>query len=83
MIAYVNADFVHHGNGQGMDVPGGVGPGAVNLQQIARPAAKDSLGKMTAAGVPCAEDENGRFLHGHLAENRKSDWPQKGAKSAK
>ena len=54
----IDADFLHHFDRLRMDITGGVRSCAVDFQEIAGRRAKDSFGKMAAARVSSAEDEN-------------------------
>jgi len=44
-----------------VDIPSGFGAGTGDIDEITRSRSKDAFGKMTAAGIASAEDENKRF----------------------
>jgi hypothetical protein len=64
MRADIDADFIHHLDGEGMNVTRRLRSRADNSQTVAGHGSKNSFGKMTPAGVASAENEdNGNVGH--------------------
>src|SRR4051812_15635565 len=64
MSGDINANFLHDLNRERMDVAGRIRPGALHIQNISGSGAQYPFGQMAPAGIPRAEDQNGRF-HRH------------------
>ena len=54
----IDADLIQRGDGGGVDVAGGVRPGAVDFDEVAGGFSQDTLGHVASAGVSGAEDED-------------------------
>src|SRR5664280_1122395 len=65
MAGNINANFLHHLNGERMNIAGGLGPRALHVERIARHRAQNAFGKMAAARIARAEDEDSRFHFRH------------------
>jgi len=59
----IDADLLHHLDGLGVNIPGGLGSSAGNLDKITSSGAKHALGEVTAARVSGAENED-KWFHG-------------------
>ena len=61
VIGDVDSDFPHDLDGERMNVAGRIGAGALDIENVAGGLTKDAFGKMAAAGVAGAKDEDGGF----------------------
>jgi len=62
----VDTDLFHHLDRLRVDIPGWLGTRAGDFDEITSDGTEDTFGKVTAAGVACAEDKDKRFVaHGY------------------
>jgi hypothetical protein len=61
--ADVDADFRHGFDGEGVDVAGWFGTGAVHVEEVAAGSTEEAFGHVAAAGVAGAENEDERGGH--------------------
>jgi hypothetical protein len=57
----VDTDFGHDFDGEGVDVTGGFGAGALDVEEVSGGGAEDAFGEVAAAGISGAEDQDGGF----------------------
>jgi hypothetical protein len=64
MAGDVDADFRHRLDPKWMNVASGLGAGAFDTEIFIKRGAQETFGKMGAATVASAEDEDGGWFHG-------------------
>ena len=67
MTGNIDADFLHDFDGQGMNVASRLFSSALNIENIAGDRAENPFSEVAAAGIGCAQDEDGRFTRLHAA----------------
>ena len=62
----IDADVGHGADGEWVNITGGFGAGALDVEHVTRDRAQNALGHVAAAGVACAENKDSRlglFFH--------------------
>lgn len=57
----IDTNLFHHFDRLGVDISSGLRASTVDIDEITRSRSKDAFGKVTAAGIAGAEDEDERF----------------------
>lgn len=70
VMSNIDSDFLEDGNGLGMDVPGGIGPGAMDFHQVSGRMPKNAFRHVASAGVSGTKNQNSRFVAGFHFDSR-------------